>query len=130
ELDAEMRAAVASPIVARAIIAALGVLALCGAGVFAYRFWPHATHHVRISHDDEVQLDVSPVGAMVIAELDGRMLGKTPMTFLVAPNVERAVMVYHDGFEPQRIMLPERGRVHIELRAIEKRDGCLVDLSA
>lgn len=131
ELDTAIKkAALPSPIWRRAALAGFAALALAGAGLLAYTVWPREEPRVQVSSADEVELVVTPDSALVIAELDGRMLGKTPMIFLVAPNVERAVMVYREGYEPQRIMLPERGRVHIELRPIEKREPCSVELSA
>lgn len=130
ELDPELRAALPSRTVRYAVIAGLFVLAVCGVLVSLYRAMPVEHYGVFVTSNDEVLLEVSPEGAMVIAELDGRVLGNAPVSFIIAPNVERAVLVMKDGFEPQRIVLPDRGRVHTKLSPIAEQSGCLVAIDA
>jgi hypothetical protein len=129
-IDDELRAALRPNHVRRVIIAALLALAVCGAGVLLWRALPDPKDRIFVTSADEVVLDVSPAGAMVIAELDGRVLGPAPLSFMIAPNVERALLVMKEGYEPQRIVLPDRGRVSTKLSPITEQNGCLVEIDA
>lgn len=81
-----------------------------------------------ISPTTEVRLDVSPSEALVVAEDDGTVLGKTPLTFLLPSEPPTAVLIAAKGFEPQRIVLPERGRISSALLPLDKPAPCSIDL--
>ena len=92
------------------VFAALIALALLGGVTLAAR----ERGQVRgpeISAAHVVTLEVSPPSAVVTSEVDGRVLGRGPLRFAVAPGAELPVLVAADGFEPQRIVLPDRGLI-------------------
>ncbi len=60
---------------------------------------------------NEVTLDAQPSGTTVISEADGRVLGTTPMRFVVPQAADAAVILARPGFEPQRLVLPDRGGI-------------------
>jgi hypothetical protein len=120
----------------RYVVDVLAVIIVSVGLAFAFhRFLPEAPKAPkpealrRITDATEVRLDVTPPDALVIAEDDGRILGSAPLVFLVPPGVETAVLVTAKNFEPQRIVLPERGRVSTALLPLEYHDPCDVDLS-
>lgn len=70
---------------------------------------------------NEVFVDARPGGATVIAEHDGQILGRTPLRFLVPPGAEATVLLSAPGYEPQRLILPERGRLVAEMAALPSK---------
>ncbi len=64
----------------------------------------------------EVVLRSVPSGADVIAEVDGRRLGQTPLHMLTPSDVTLAVIVDTPGFLPVRTPLPEAGDLRIPMR--------------
>lgn len=77
---------------------------------------------------NEVLLQASPASAVVVSELDGRVLGRTPARFLVPPGLDVAVYVAAQGHEPQRVPLPERGRIRTDLVPLRDASPCEVEL--
>jgi hypothetical protein len=77
---------------------------------------------------NEVILDVQPKDAIIIGEEDGRVLGAGSLTLLIPPGSATAVLVTAKNYEPQRIVLPERGRISTNLLPLEYREPCMVNL--
>jgi hypothetical protein len=88
---------------------------------------PHLEYSV--SPANEVLLQASPATAVVVGELDGRPMGKTPLRFLVPPSLEAAILVAADGHEPQRVTLPVRGRIRTDLVPLDKGAPCQLTLA-
>ncbi len=76
---------------------------------------------------NDISIDTAPTGATVVAEADGRVLGQTPLRFLIPPGAEAAILLTHPGFEPQRLLLPDRGGLVLSLVATEAR-ACALDI--
>jgi hypothetical protein len=72
---------------------------------------------------NEVLLDSRPEHATVLAEADGRVLGETPLRFLVPQGADAVVLLAKKDFEPQRLVLPDRGGIVAELRP-SSESGC------
>ncbi len=89
---------------------------------------PPAAEYVLVQATNEVMLQVSPASAVVVTESDGRLLGRTPMRFLVPPNSNIAVYVTAAGHEPQRLVLPERGRIRADLVPLSSPKPCFVNI--
>ncbi len=79
---------------------------------------------------NQVSLESQPTGAKVVAEADGRLLGRTPLEFLVPPGAQAVVLVVARGYEPQRVVLPDRGALGIRLLPLSSEAGCEVELVA
>lgn len=65
---------------------------------------------------NEFVLDSAPQGALVVSQADGRVLGKTPMSFLVPPAVSARLFLVADGHEPLALELLERGGIEARLQ--------------
>ncbi|CAN0574087.1 unnamed protein product, partial [Laminaria digitata] len=50
-------------------------------------------------------LESKPVGAQVVSAADGRVLGKTPLAFLVPPASSARLFLVADGYEPLALEL-------------------------
>ncbi|MEO1335340.1 MAG: hypothetical protein AAFV29_06835, partial [Myxococcota bacterium] len=74
----------------------------------------------------EILLQASPSNASVISEQDGRILGQTPMRFLVPADSNYAVLIAAKGHEPTRLVLPTRGRLRTDLVPLDDRPPCSV----
>ena len=57
---------------------------------------------------NDLLLESVPQGAAVLAELDGRHLGTTPLRFLVPEGTEPKVLIASPGRQPQRVTLPTK----------------------
>ncbi|MCA9551248.1 MAG: PEGA domain-containing protein [Myxococcales bacterium] len=77
----------------------------------------------------EFVLESRPAGAWVVAEADGRVLGKTPLAFLVPAGSHPQVFLVAPGHEPMRMELMERGGVEARLLPAGEA-GCTVTLSS
>ena len=77
----------------------------------------------------EVVLDASPPDTLVVSEEDGRILGKTPLRFLLPAGGQIAVLLAAEGHEPQRLLLPERGRISSDLVKLESMEACEVEIA-
>lgn len=91
---------------------------------------PAQTKPYAIGPASEVVLEASPREATVLSERTGRIIGKTPVRFLVPPGVSLGVMVAAEGYEPQRIVLPERGRISTDLVKLGPNERCRVSIAA
>ncbi len=91
---------------------------------------PAQTKPYAIGPASEVVLEASPRDAKVVAERTGRVLGTTPLRFLVPQGVPTAVLVAADGYEPQRLVLPDRGRISTDLVPLGKNEHCRVSITA
>lgn len=78
---------------------------------------------VQIAPHGDVILKSVPEGALVVSEEDGRVLGPTPLRFMVPPG-GAPILVTAPGFEPQRLVLPDRGRVTAELLELQEKRPC------
>jgi hypothetical protein len=118
----------------RYVVDVLAVIICSVALAFVFhRFWPAPSTPKesvlrRINDTMEVRLDVTPPEAIVVAEESGRILGGPPLTFLLPPGSQTAVLIAAKNFEPQRIVLPDRGQVSTSLLPLEYHDPCDVDL--
>lgn len=79
-----------------------------------------------ISADNEVIVDANPPGAEVVGEIDGRLLGTTPVRILVPRRQPTAVLIGAPGRAPQRLLLPDRGRVSTTLEPLDPSISCEV----
>lgn len=79
-----------------------------------------------ISADNEVVVDADPPGAEIVGEIDGRVLGTAPVRILVPRRQPTAVLVGAPGYAPQRLLLPDRGRVSTTLERIDPDASCEV----
>ena len=77
--------------------------------------------------DLAVSLTSEPVGAEVIAESDGRLLGRTPMTVMVPTGSQMVVLLDAPDRTPMRIVLPEHGDLHATLPR-SSGTGCTVQV--
>src|SRR5258707_1162308 len=93
---------------------ALLVLAVLGLALLILRT---ATDSMRAdaAAPSTVLLDSDPPGALAVSEVDGQILGPTPVQILVPAGVNAAVLLFAERREPQRIVLPEHGQVRISL---------------
>jgi hypothetical protein len=73
-----------------------------------------------------VSLAISPPGALVVGEDDGRILGPEPLELLVPSGAETAVLLHAKGYEPLRLLLPDRGRISAQLTPIPANQRCEV----
>lgn len=78
----------------------------------------------------EVVLEATPKDARVVAERTGRIIGTTPLRFLIPPGRDAAVLVAAKGYEPQRLVLPDRGRISTDLVPLSEREYCRVTIDA
>jgi hypothetical protein len=77
----------------------------------------------------DVSLETIPRDAIVVTEDDGRILGPAPLGFLVPAKTAIPVLITAKGFEPQRLLLPARGRVNVALLPLqETATPCEVEL--
>lgn len=76
---------------------------------------------------NEVTIDAQPAGTTVVSEADGRVLGQTPLRFVVPPAADASVLLVRAGHDPQRLVLPDRGGIVAILTPIAGR-GCEVPL--
>ena len=67
-----------------------------------------------IGTSDMVMLSSSPP-AEVIAEADGRRIGRTPLRIMVPGGADIAVLLSAPERQPIRIVLPDRGALQVEL---------------
>lgn len=91
---------------------------------------PAQTNPYAIGPAAEVVLEATPRDAKVLSERTGRILGTTPLRFLVPQGVPTAVMVAAEGYEPQRLVLPDRGRISTDLVPLGKNEHCRVSITA
>ena len=84
---------------------------------------------VVLSGDRWLELTSDPPQAEVIAEDDGRLLGRTPLAFVVAERSDLAVLIDAPGRVPMRIRLPDTGAVRVELPP-KPSESCLVTVEA
>lgn len=64
-----------------------------------------------------VRLDATPAAtAVVVGEVDGKILGRTPLDIQIPMAGSTAVLVAAPGHEPARVVLPDRGEVSVTLR--------------
>lgn len=89
---------------------------------------PPPSEYVLVQATNEVMLQVSPASAVVVTESDGRLLGRTPMRFLVPPRSNIAIYVAAAGHEPQRLILPDRGRIRADLVPLTNAKPCVLNL--
>ena len=90
---------------------------------------PPATTAVEVRADHWLRLSSAPIGAEVIAEDDGRLLGKTPMAIMVpADTPPMAVLVYAVGRVPMRVALPDNGALSVVLPPVPQ-SSCMVPVS-
>ncbi len=76
-----------------------------------------------------VELRTQPATALVVAERDGRVLGRGTQRFWLGPDSEAVLLVAAEGFEPQRISLPSRGQIDVRLEPLQEGGkACVVDL--
>lgn len=68
-----------------------------------------------IRPDNQLELSSDPPGAEVIAEADGRLLGRTPVRMMVPSQTEVAVLVDAPERVPVRVVLPEHGALRVAL---------------
>lgn len=73
-------------------------------------------------------LESKPVGAEVVSAADGRVLGKTPLSFLVPPASSARLFLVADGYEPLALELLERGGIEARLQPRTKQ-ACTVDVN-
>jgi hypothetical protein len=78
---------------------------------------------------NELVLESDPPGATVVAESDGAILGKTPLSFLVTRGSDPNVLLTLPGHEPIKMSLPERGAVRARLMPLDV-SPCRVELTA
>jgi hypothetical protein len=76
---------------------------------------------------NEVTIDAQPAGTTVVSEADGRVLGQTPLRFVVPPAADASVLLVRAGHDPQRLVLPDRGGIVAILTPIAG-GGCEVPL--
>lgn len=76
---------------------------------------------------NEVTIDAQPAGTTVVSESDGRVLGQTPLRFVVPPAADAAVLLVRAGHDPQRLVLPDRGGIVAILTPIAGH-GCELPL--
>ncbi len=128
ELAAEMKPARSSPI--RNALALCGVLLTVGLVAYLINLAdkPPPLPEVEstlLTPSNEVLLRASPPGAIVVSERGGQILGTPPLRFLVPTGKTIAVLVSADGFEPQKLVLPERGLISTALRPLPaKTERC------
>ena len=97
---------------------AIGVITLLG--LFAARA-PTSDSAIRLEGPTRpiatltTQLTSDPPGADVVAEDDGRLLGRTPIAFMVPPGDGYAVLIDASGRVPMRLVLPVGGQVRVVL---------------
>lgn len=75
-------------------------------------------------------IEARPPNAQIISAADGLILGTAPIDFVLAPNSGAEVIVTAPGFDPQRIVLPERGRIEVKLTPIPDAARCAVQIVA
>ncbi len=79
---------------------------------------------------NEVVLRSKPRAADVISVADGRVLGETPIQFLVPTEADAKVIIRAEGYEPQRLTLPERGQLEVVLIELPRNLSCDVSIVA
>lgn len=84
---------------------------------------PVKVEPLQIAPHGDVILKSDPDGAVVVSEEDGRILGSTPLRFMVPPG-GAPILVTAVGYEPQRLVLPDRGRVSAELLELQDKKPC------
>lgn len=79
---------------------------------------------------DDVLLEAAPLGAVsVVSELDGRLIGVTPLRFLVPGGANIGVFLSSPGLRPKRVRLPTSGALRVELDPIpEDAPTCTLEL--
>lgn len=115
------------------VVVVVVVLVLLGALAAFMRGMPEpidALPSLVAGPSNQVSLDSQPSGAKVVAEADGHLLGRTPMDFLVPAGANPVVLVVARGFEPQRVVLPDRGALEIRLLTLPANALCEVELVA
>jgi hypothetical protein len=132
EIEAEIAAAISGFDTKKVVAAVLAVLVIFG--VFA--LIARSGDQNRGENDllvapaaNEFLLESEPPAATVVAEADGRILGKTPLRFQVPAGGRSGVYLVLSGHEPIRIDLPERGGIKARLSRIDQPE-CELSLTA
>ncbi len=82
-----------------------------------------------ISTEQSVALWTEPPNALIVAERDGRVLGRSPQHFFVGPESTAVVLITAPGYEPQRVTLPSHGRIDVRLERLSPEvEACALDL--
>lgn len=108
--------------------ALLLLLAVLGVVLFFVRTATNAAR-ANAAAPSHVLLDSDPTGALAVSELDGRMLGQTPMEVPVSAGANAAVLLFAKDREPQRVVLPEHGQVRTSLAAASDKAGAVCTLT-
>lgn len=118
-------------VIQSAMIAAVsGLLTLIALKVIPrFREKPRIELVREITPIGDVSLETIPRDAIVVTEDDGRILGQAPLGFLVPAKTAIPVLITAKGYEPQRLLLPARGRVNVALLPLqENATPCEIDL--
>ncbi|MEM7678302.1 MAG: hypothetical protein AAF449_20105 [Myxococcota bacterium] len=104
------------------------VLGAVGLRAFDRATAPPLASYVATSAN-ELMIDAMPPSAVVISERDGLILGPVPLAMMVPSGIDVAVLITARGYEPQRLVLPDRGSISTRLtRLPPNADACAVDL--
>ncbi|MBX2813277.1 MAG: hypothetical protein KTR25_15790 [Myxococcales bacterium] len=79
---------------------------------------------------NDVLLETVPSNAEVLSEVDGALLGPSPIRMLVPQDVPTVVLITAPDHEPVRLAVPVRGRITVHLTSMNKVAPCMVDVQA
>ena len=129
EIEEELAAAISGFDPRKVVIGVLAVLVIFGVFALLGRTGNReAAVEVAVAPpSNELLLESEPAGATVIAEADGKILGKTPLRFLVPSSGAATVFLHASGHEPLRLDLPERGGIRAQLSRLEE-PSCAIAL--
>ncbi len=134
EIDEEIAAAITGFNAKKIVTAVLALLVIFGLFAAIARSGdpsraPAGEDVLEAPPTNELVLESDPPGATVIAESDGAILGKTPLSFLVPRGNQASVFLALPDHEPIKMTLPERGAVRARLMSLDV-SPCRVDLTA
>jgi hypothetical protein len=129
ELDPELVAAISGFDATKLVSGVLAALVIFGIFAFLARGQRReVVAEIAVAPPaNDFLLESEPAGALVVAEADGRLLGRTPLRFLVPAGTDARVFLVSPEHEPLLLELPERGGIKAQLSRLQP-GGCEIAL--
>lgn len=82
-----------------------------------------------ISDANTMTLSATPSDAIVVAEINGQVLGSVPLQFQLPEDGDIAVLVTAPKHQPMRVRLTPGGHIEAKLKPTPERAACLININ-